>query len=370
MQSAPFTRPRAIAEIDADALFHNFSAVSRTCGRTIAVVKANAYGHTLTHAVPPLLAAGCDFFAVASVAEALFLRELAPFAEILLLGYAPVGEIKALCAARITLTVFSLPYAKALSLAAENAGVTPAVHLKIDTGMCRLGFCPEDIAEVLQALSLPHLRICGIFTHFPEADTDRAQTLGALARFCELRERLPVPLFAHAAASAAALTLPEARLDAVRVGIALYGYPPVETALPLRPAMRVVAPVIQLHRVPAGTHVGYGGAFVCPRESVIGTLPLGYADGIFRTMSGFFVPVLCKKQRFTAPLVGRMCMDHCMLDLTDIPAKEGETVCVFEDFSAAARVAGSIPYELLCAVSARVPRVPAQKEGSDVPTHP
>lgn len=356
MTNSRFARPRAVAEIDTRALSHNFRALSHACGHTVAVVKADAYGHSLALAVPALAAAGCDFFAVASADEARKVRKLAPFAHVLLLGYAPIEEIPALASADITLTAFSLAYAEALSRAAGEAGVSLPVHLKIDGGMRRLGFSPEDESAVLRVLSLPHLRVCGIFTHFPCADTEKEETLHALARFNALRESLPVPLFAHAAASAAALTLPKARLDAVRVGIALYGYPPVETALDLRPAMRVVAPVVQLRRVAAGTPVGYGGDFVCMRESVIGTVPLGYADGFSRALAGHRLTVLCEDRAYVAPVVGRVCMDYLMLDLTDIPAKEGETVCVFGDFAAAARHAHTIPYELLTAISARVPR--------------
>ena len=120
--------------------------------------------------------------------------------------------------------------------------------------------------------------------------------------------------------------------------------------------MRVIAPVVQLHRVAAGTQVGYGGAFVCDRERVIGTVSLGYADGFSRALTGCYLTVLCGERTFTAPVVGRVCMDYLMLDLTDIPAKEGETVCVFKDFARAADHAGTIPYELLTAISARVPR--------------
>lgn len=357
MSYVPFSHPRAVAEIDKNALLHNFRTISRACGKTVAVVKAQGYGHGLSHAVPPLLAAGCEFFAVASTQEALEVRKLAPFADILLLGYAPMGEIPALARAGITLCAFSLSYAEALSLAAGEAGGRVSVHLKIDVGMCRLGFSPEDEEKILRVLSLPHLHVCGIFTHFPKADTDREGTRLALSRFNALRERLPVPLFAHAAASAAALTLPEARLDAVRAGIALYGYPPVETALALRPAMRVLAPVVELRRVAAGTPVGYGGDFLCSRESVIGTVPLGYADGFFRTLTGYRLAVLCENRAYSAPVVGRVCMDYLMLDLTDVPVKQGQTVCVFGDFIAAARHAGTIPYELLTAISTRVERV-------------
>lgn len=349
--------PRAVAEIDTAALSHNFRIFSRACGkRTVAVVKANAYGHGLSLAVPAFTRAGCDFFAVATAAEALEVRKLAPFADILLLGYAPLTEISALADAGITLSAFSPSYAEALDRAAGELDKKIGVHLKIDTGMCRLGFAPEDMRAILATLALPHLNVCGIFTHFPEADTNKSATVRALSRFLALRNALPVPLFAHAAASAAALTLPEARLDAVRAGIALYGYPPVPTALELRPAMRVIAPVVQLRRVAAGTRVGYGGDFTCLRESVIGTVPLGYADGVFRSLAGHSLSVECASRAFPAPIVGRVCMDYLMLDLTDLPVKDGETVCIMGDFSAAARHADTIPYELLTAVSARVER--------------
>ena len=356
MRYPPFVQPRALAEIDTKALCDNFAALSRACGKTIAVVKANAYGHGLSLAVPALLRAGCDFFAVATAREAFAVRKLAPFADILLLGYAPLDKLAPLCAAGILLCVFSLPQALALSDAALAAAVAPRVHLKIDGGMCRLGFAVGDTDAILRVMRLPHLRVCGIFTHFPCADTDPEGTLRALCGFNALRAALPVPLFAHAAASAAALSLPKARLDAVRVGIALYGYAPVSTPLSLRPVMRVIAPVVQLHRVSAATPVGYGADFRCEKQSVIGTVPLGYADGIPRSLSGFRVTVLCEGRPYTAPIVGRVCMDYLMLDLTDLPAKEGETVCVFGDFGAAARFAHTIPYELLSAISARVVR--------------
>ena len=357
----PFSRPRAVAEIDTAALAHNYKALTRACGRIIAVVKANAYGHDLSLAVPALLGAGCDLFAAATASEALLLRKLAPFAGILLLGYAPLDETDALVDADITLCAFSLSFAKALSARAGERGRKARVHLKIDSGMCRLGLLPAQKREILALLALPHLDVCGIFTHFPAADTDRAGTLAALEDFLALRASLPVPLFAHAAASAAALSYPNSRLDAVRAGIALYGYAPVPSALDLRPAMQITAPVVQLRRVSAGDRVGYGGDFLCRRESVIGTVPLGYADGILRTLTGFSVRVFCGERAFSAPVVGRICMDYFMLDLTDLPAKEGETVCVLGDFAAMARHAGTIPYELLTAVSARVPR---QRKGA------
>ena len=356
MSISPFFAPRALCEIDTAALSHNYKTLVKSCGKTIAVVKANAYGHGLALVVPTLVGAGCDFFAVASTAEALSVRKLAPFAHILLLGYAPMTDISALSGANITLCAFSLAYAERLSLAARAAGKKLAVHLKIDSGMCRLGFSPSQKEDILRALALPYLDARGIFTHFPSADTDPKGTLASLECFQALQGSLPVKLFAHAAASASALTLPEARLDAVRTGIALYGYPPVQTTLDLRPVMRICAPVIQLHRVAAGTAVGYGEAFRCQKESLIGTVPLGYADGMFRSLTGYSATVLCGGMAYSAPIVGRVCMDHLMLDLTDLPVKEGETVCVFGDLAAMSHFAGTIPYELLTAISARVPR--------------
>jgi len=356
MYEMPFTAPRAVAEIDTDAIAHNFRVLHHACGgRPIAVVKADAYGHSLSLAVPALLAAGCDFFAVATCEEGIAVRALAPTADVLVLGYLPLSQLKEAVAAHLILTVFSAEHARALSHAAKALALTPRVHLKIDTGMHRLGLLCEK-NDIRSLFFLPNLQICGIFTHFSTADTDPTATRQALAKFCALRRELPAPLFAHAAASAAALTLPEAHLDATRQGIALYGYPPVKTALSFRPAMRVIAPVVQIKELAAGERVGYSGAFVATRRTRIGTVPLGYADGISRTLTGFSPTVLCDGVRYRAPIVGRVCMDYLMLDLTAIPAKSGQTVCVFENFDAAARHAGTIPYELLTAISARVPR--------------
>lgn len=356
MQETPFSLPRAVAEVDTSALAHNFRQLKGACtGRTIAVVKADAYGHSLSLVVPALLAAGCDFFAVATCEEGIALRALAPTADVLVLGYLPLSQLREAVAARLLLTVFSTEQAHALSRAAQALGTAVHVHLKIDTGMHRLGLLC-DKSRIRPLFSLANLQICGIFTHFPLADTDPAATRQALAKFLALRRELPGYLLAHAAASAAALALPAAHLDAIRPGIALYGYPPVKTSLSLRPVMRVLAPVVQIKELAAGERVGYGGEFIAARHMRIGTVPLGYADGILRTLTGFCATVLCNGVRHRAPIVGRICMDYLMLDLTAVPAKSGQTVCVFEDFDAAARHAGSIPYELLTAVSARVPR--------------
>lgn len=356
MPFTAFTAPRAVAEIDGAALFENFRLLRAHCGgRTVAVVKANAYGHGLALAVPTLLRAGCDFFAVATLDEALEVRALTRQADILILGYTPPPAAAVLEAARLTQTVFSAEYAAALSAAARARGARVAVHIKIDTGMCRLGL-PVDGEAVGTVLAQENLAVLGAFTHFPSADTDPTQTLGALREFLRLREVLPKGCFLHAAASAAALSLPESRLDGTRMGIALYGYPPVRTMLSLQPVLRLFCPVVQIRAVESGTPVGYGGSFVTARPSRIGVLPVGYADGLTRALRGLTVRVFCQNGVYHAPLVGQICMDQCMVDLTDTPARVGDTVCPLFDLPAAAARAGSIPYEILTAISTRVER--------------
>ena len=364
---AASVQDRATASVDIRVLTANFAAIrdhisaGRKKPRVMAVVKANAYGHGASLVVPALAAAGCADFAVATAEEAIEVHKLAPSARVLVLGYTPPAKAPMLAAAGVTQTVFSYDYAAALSKALTD--VPLYVHFKIDGGMCRLGFDPADTAGVIAAASLPKLLPRGIFTHFPTADSDPAATMAALARFSACRAALAgagLPLFAHVAASAALLTCPAARLDAVRPGIALYGVPPVPTDLSLSPALSLTAPVVQVHAVPKGTPVGYGGRFVTARESRIATVPIGYADGFCRALTGFTVTVLHKKSRFSCPVVGSVCMDQLMLDVTDTPAEPGDTVLLFDDPRPAAAALGTIPYEVLTAIS---PRVARRKKG-------
>ncbi|MBQ3483438.1 MAG: alanine racemase [Clostridia bacterium] len=355
MQNPNCFATRAVAEIDTAALTENFRILRAHVrgARVIAVVKANAYGHGISLTVPALLAAGCDFFAVTALEEALEVRLLAPRADILILGYTPPQYADILAQLHLTQTVFSGEYAAAL--AAARHGV--CVHAKLDGGMCRLGFSPNDRAALSALSHAAQLRLTGAFTHFPAADTDPAATAAALSRFCAAVAPLRSPaLLCHAAASAAALTLPEARLDAVRVGLALYGIPPVPTALPLRSVLSLRAPIWQIRDVPRGTPVGYGGAFIPARDTRIGVLPVGYADGFSRRMTGLFVTVRHGTQCHRAPIVGRVCMDHTLLDLTGTPAAAGDTVTLFDDARVPAAHANTIPYEILSALTARVAR--------------
>lgn len=362
-----FFAERATATVDTAVLAANFAAIrahvsaGRKKPRVMAVVKANAYGHGMAQAVPALLAAGCADFAVATAEEAFEVKKLAPSARVLVLGYTPPAKAPVLAAAGVTQTVFSCDYAAALSKALS--GVSLCVHFKVDGGMCRLGFDPADTAGILAAACLPKLLPRGIFTHFPAADSDPAATRAALARFAACRKTLTgagLPLFAHAAASAAVLTCPAAWLDAVRPGIALYGVPPVATDLPLSPALSLTAPVVQIHAVPKGTPVGYGGRFVTARESRIATVPIGYADGFPRALTGLTVTVLHEKGRFSCPVIGSVCMDQLMLDVTDTPAEPDDTVLLYDDPRPVAAALGTIPYEVLTALS---PRVARRKKG-------
>ncbi len=361
-----FPEELATAVIDTAALTRNFvllqEEISRSTAKSpvlIAVVKANAYGHGTSLAVPAFLHAGCRFFAVANAEEALAVRCLAPEARILVLGYTPPAKAAVLAEHNIEQAVFSLEYARALNEAASTAARPIAVHIKLNGGMCRLGFSPKKVKQILAAASLPALRAVGLFTHFPSADSDEIATRDALSRFVACRDALQkkgLSLFCHTAASAAALTLPEAVLDGARIGLALYGIPPAGNTLPLTPALSLYAPIVQIHRVPKGTPVGYGGDFVTTRATRIGTCPIGYADGIFRAFSGGTVSVFHKKRQYAARTVGRICMDQIMLDLTDTPAKVGDKILFFDDPRPMASALHTIPYEILTAIGPRVLR--------------
>ena len=367
----PFPSHRASAAISISALRQNYlTLATHTKTDVIAVVKANAYGHGVSLAIPALLAAGCTFFAVATVEEALSVRALTPVADILILGYTPPHRASDLAKSRLTQTVFSLDYARALSSCAKAAGETVNIHLKIDGGMCRLGFSPGAIEEIAAAATLPHLCAGGMYTHFPSADSDLEGTRAAFSQFLRCRAALfarGLSLFSHAAASAACLTFPEMALDGARVGLALYGIAPTKTTLPLRPAMTLTAPVVQIREVEANTPVGYGGCFVTRRHTRLGTLPIGYADGIPRRFGKAVgsVRVLTQKGTFFAPVTGNICMDQMMIDLTDTPIGIGDRAVFFDHITDAAAALDTIPYELLTGVSSRVLRITENERNDD-----
>ena len=372
---------RTWAQIDLDAAGENIKQIKNHVSpgtKLCATVKADCYGHGYEHTVAAMAEAGADWFAVSNLPEALQLRRMGASQPVLILGYTPPERADVLALNDISQTVFSTSYAEALSAAAVKAGVEVNAHIKIDTGMGRLGFFYHDTAEddgaldeAAAACRLPGLRPEGIFTHFSCADCGDG----------ELFTRLQYDLFLnavhaleargvrfslrHCSNSAAILEYPEMHFDMVRAGVILYGlYPSADVTkrVPLSPLMEVKTVISMIKTVPAGTPFSYGRSAVCERETAVATVPIGYADGYPRRLSNRAY-MLVNGQK--APVIGNVCMDQCMLDITGIPdVREGQTVTVFgRDHGAflsvetLAALSGTINYELICGLSRRVPRV-------------
>ena len=368
------TQTRTWTEIDLSNLEHNYRALRamlpQGC-RFLGVVKADAYGHGAVQVARRLETLGAEYLAVACLDEALELRQARITTPILILGYTPTERAEALLDNGITQTVYDVEMARALSDAAAAAGKTLKIHVKADTGMSRLGWLcgGEDQSAAMEAIAqvcaLPGLEAEGIYTHFANADGDEDYTMLQFTRFLDLLEALKERgiTFAirHCAASAAALKFPCTHLDMVRPGIALYGHYPDPSCEGLdgpglRPVMTLKTRVASVKTVPAGTPVSYGCTHVLDRETKLAALTIGYADGLPRLCSDK-LEVLIGGQR--APVVGRICMDMCMADVTGLDVAPGDEVEVFGEhlpIEDVAALAGTIQYELLCAVSPRVHR--------------
>ena len=368
------TQTRTWTEIDLSNLEHNYRALRamlpQGC-RFLGVVKADAYGHGAVQVARRLETLGAEYLAVACLDEALELRQAGITTPILILGYTPVERADSLLEGGITQTVYDVDMAKALSDAAMAAGKTLKIHVKADTGMSRLGWlCGEAdqsaaVEAIAQVYALPGLEAEGIYTHFANADGDEDYTMLQFTRFLDLLEALKdrgiTFAIRHCAASAAALKFPCTHLDMVRPGIALYGHYPDPSCEGLdgpglRPVMTLKTRVASVKTVPAGTPVSYGCTYVLDRETKLAALTIGYADGLPRLCSDR-LEVLVKGSR--APIVGRICMDMCMADVTGLDVAPGDEVEVFGEhlpIEDVAALAGTIQYELLCAVSPRVHR--------------
>ncbi len=365
----------AWAEIDLDALAHNVRAICqlvRPRAAVMAVVKANAYGHGLEAVSRVALANGACALGVALLQEAVELREKGFREPIVVLGYTPECDAEEAVAYGISQTVFTLEAGLALAAAARRLGKRARLHVKIDTGMSRLGFLPNNAAleQITSLASLPELELEGIYTHFATADErDKSFAEEQFARFCRFLEALAArgvrPRWRHCANSAAILDLPHTYLDLVRPGIALYGLypsPDVGRRVELRPVMSLKARVAHVKEVPPGTGVSYGRTYVTKTWTRIATIPIGYADGYSRLLSNK-AAVLIKGRR--APVIGRVCMDQLLADVTHIPGVvPGEEVVLLgrqgeEEVTAdeLAGYLGTINYEVVCMVSERVPRV-------------
>lgn len=376
------THMRTWAEVDLDALEHNYHtlrAMAPAGCRFLGLVKANAYGHGGVSVGKKLEELGADMLAVACVSEAEELRQGGISLPILCLGQTPVELAPLLVDLDVTQTVEDLETGKELSKAAQAAGKTLKIHVKLDTGMSRLGFLwraggdnsrlLEDIAALC---ALPGLEAEGLFTHFADADGSEAYTMDQLTRFLDAKQALEERgigfTIYHCGASAAVLHYPCTHMNMIRPGIALYGYYPAPELAGLdgpglEPVMEVKSRIAAVRKVPAGTCVSYGRTAVLKRDSRLAVVPIGYGDGYPRQLSNrAFMEIhgtLC-------PVVGRICMDMCMVDVTDLPeVKAGDVAVVYNGalLEQDAEMVGTIVYELLCDVSPRIPRVYVQGQG-------
>ena len=375
------TLKRTWAEVSLDNLKHNYRAIKNHIPegcRFLGVMKADAYGHgavPLSHALCEL---GAEYLAVSNLEEAIQLRRGGVRAPMLILGYTPASFADTMVFMDITQEVHSLEYAKELDTALAGTNYILNVHLKLDTGMTRIGFFAYDhertLPELLEVCGLPHLHVEGVFTHFCVADSkapeDEAFTRTQYARFTAMLDALAAhgirPELRHCASSGATILYPELALDMVRPGIATYGHAPSEDAegiLDLRPLMTVRTTVAQLREIPAGTSISYGRTYTAERDMRVAVLPIGYADGLLRGLSG---KVSFRIRGRMARSVGRICMDMCMVDVSEIPGiRVGDEAALFGydtdgtllPCERIAQQAGTISYEILCGISKRIPRI-------------
>lgn len=374
---------RTWAEVNLDNIEHNYNIIKKQLSektKICCVIKADAYGHGSLELAQLYERLGADFFAVSNLEEALELRIGGISLPILILGYTPASYAKELAENNISQAVFSVEYAKQLSESAKSLGVCVKVHLKIDTGMSRIGIMCQNIerdnapSQALEIFALDGLNVTGIFTHFAvsdEKDEGREYTEHQLECFKYVISALKDSgidtdnIICHCANSAAIMDYARTQIDMVRAGIILYGLAPsgkLKGQLDLRPAMEIKSVVAHIKEIEKGTTVSYGRTFTADKKMRIATVPIGYADGYIRSLAGDAYMIVGGKK---AKVVGRICMDQCMLDVTDIDnIKVGDVVTVVGKVGDAeistddvAAWTGTINYEVVCLVGKRVPRV-------------
>ncbi len=393
MQKIKNPSPLVWKQIDLDAIGHNLRVLKSltTAGTSImAVVKADGYGHGAVRVAETALANGADHLAVARFHEALELREAGIAAPILILGYTRDDEIDQLMALDLTFTVFDLESAQMLSKKAVARGGTIKAHLKIDTGMGRLGILPdsrrrdsalkgEAVAEVAIIAGLKGIELEGIYTHFASADCrDKAYADYQYKVFTDFigelkAQGMEFPLV-HCANSAAVIEMPRSHFNMVRIGITMYGLAPSEEVktdhLDLKPAMEIHSIVTSVKKVPKAFKVGYGMTYVTEAESVIAAVPVGYADGYSRLLSSKGSMLIRGKR---APIAGKICMDQTLIDVGHIPgAKPGDRVVILgiqeEEAITADEIAGltnTINYEVVSSLTARVPKIYSDSDSGE-----
>jgi len=370
----PMRATKAIIHLD--NLKHNITQIKQTLAPDTKIclpVKADAYGHGAIRTAIAAIRAGVSYLAVASVQEGIELREAGIVAPIISLSLPILEEIASIIDYKLEPLVIDEEFINELNRAANAQNKTVAVHLKIDTGMSRIGCKPSEAVKLAtQIVRAKNLRLQGVATHFAVADSDsesdRAFTKGQLERFSDAVEAIRqtgihIPLV-HAANSGAVQMMPEAQFDMVRPGLLAYGYLPIQgtaTAIDVKPVMELVTQVVLIKQIRAGTCVSYGRNWTAPQDTYIATIPIGYADGLRRALSPG-LKVRIGNDFF--PIIGRICMDQCMVDLGAHPwVQRWDEVCIFgpnpQDNSAQtlADIAGTIPYEITCGIHKRVPRV-------------
>ena len=365
----------AWAEIDLDAIAYNTRNIKQLIGNKdlIAVVKANCYGHGAIDIIPTLLENGASRFAVAMISEALEIRENKITAPIMILGFTPLYLGEELINNDIEQTVYDLDYARELSKIALSLNKKAKIHIAIDTGMGRIGFLPNEksIDDITEIYSLEGIDVVGIFTHFSTSDEkdkeySHQQFTKMMSVMDELQKRgVNIPL-KHVANSGAIIDLPNTYLDAVRAGIILYGYYPSDEVnksnLALKPALTLKATITNVKTLEKDMYISYGRTFKTSDKTVVATIPVGYADGYIRKL-GENGKVIIKDQ--FAPIIGRICMDQFMIDVTNIPdVKIGDEVILLGEknnlkYNAddIAEKLGTINYEVTCMLKSRLPRV-------------
>lgn len=362
------------AEINLDNLAHNIGEVKKNVkpGTLVsAVIKADGYGHGAVHIAKTLLENGADRFAVATLSEAIQLRKAYKDTPILILGYTPNELAQEVVAYDLIQTVFSLEQAKAFASAAELANKIQKIHIKLDTGMRRVGMPITEVTvdEILQISQMGALEVEGIFTHFATADElDKTFTKLQVERFLWVvtaleSKGLNIPI-KHVSNSAAIIDCPEYNFDMVRAGIMLYGlYPSKEvdhSKIKLKEVMSLKAQVAQVKTIDAGEGVSYGLKYVAPDKTQIATLPLGYADGFLRGLTHKAMGIINNEIK---PIVGRICMDQCMMETNGISIAVGDEVTLFGSagnqfisIDTYADLMDTINYEIVCLIGKRVPR--------------
>ena len=370
------TLKRTWAEINLNALAHNYNTLRERIGSNVkflGVVKADAYGHGSVQVSRLLEKLGADYLAVSSIDEAIELRHNGITMPILILGYTPKEEVGELIKNNITQAVTCKAKALEYSEEAVKCNGTLKIHIKVDTGMSRLGYlCDGDyfdsgVEGICEGCELPGLMPEGIFTHFAVSDEPgeecRAYTKHQFELFTSVIDAVEKKLgkkfqIRHCANTGAVAKYPETWLDMVRPGLLLYGYGEFAEELGLKPVMSLKTTVSTIKTYPAGTAISYGGIYKTDKKTRMGVVPYGYADGYFRCLSNRYELMTSEG---LVPQRGKICMDMCMIDLTDkMGVDVGSEVEIFGDnnpIEKMAELAGTIPYELTCAVSKRVPRI-------------